>query len=68
MLQLIHKINDKNPELAMAFQSYVQDNHNNQMEAMECRECHSIDTQSLNFPTTLNTVQQDGLRQLFVVQ
>jgi len=40
MPQLIQKINEKNPELGTAFQCYVQDDHNNQMGALECRECH----------------------------
>jgi len=40
MPQLIQKINDKNPDLATAFQCYVHDNHLSQIEAMECRECH----------------------------
>ena len=43
MPQLVQKINDKNPELGTAFQCYLQDDHNNQMGALECRECHPFD-------------------------
>ena len=40
MRKTIETINDAHPTLGTALPCYMQDDHNNQLSALECRECY----------------------------
>jgi len=40
MRKTIDTINDAHPTLGTALPCYMQDDHNNQLSALECRECY----------------------------